>query len=265
VISRTGVLLVADLVAVTIAVGAALRKPRDGGGGRSRGVRLGEAAVGGTLIALVAIRAGTLPGLVVLLLVGAAILAAASVKAFAATPPGPKPWVLPRNHWPGMTVVLGSLIVVGAVLVWPGPTAEKRDTDTFGVPVDRHVTGVTARVLDHSPRVTDATVPDGTAVPVERYLLEGLRLTLVVSHNGTCRLADVLVSWAADVLDVVVVYGPTAATATRAPSRTAEVCRADPSGLFARRSALEVTLPPGVGGARVRDVGASGPALRRSR
>jgi hypothetical protein len=258
---RTLVLLVADLVSATIAVVAALRKPRDGGGGRSRGVRLAEAAVGGALIALVAIRAGSMPGLVVLLLVGAAVLAAASVRGFAATPPGPKPWVLPRNHWPGMPVVLLSLLVVFAVFLWPGPSAKERDTATFGVPVDNHVTGVKARVLDHSPTLTDATDPDGTAVPVERYLLEGLNLTLVVSHNATCRLADVLVAWTGDVLDIVVVYGPSASTVTR----TRNVCRADPSGLFVRRSALEITLPPGLSGARVRDVGASGPALRRER
>jgi len=250
--------LVADLVGVTIAVVAALRKPRiSGGPGRSRGVRLAEAALGGTLIALIAIRAGDLPLLVVLLLVGAAVLAVASVKGFAATPAAPKPWVLPRNHWRGMPLVLLSLLVVFAVLVWPGPTAEERDTETFGVPVDRHVTGVKARVLDHSPTVTDAKAPDGTAVPVERYRLEGLRLTLVVRHNGTCRLAEVLVAWAGDVLDVVVLYGPTAATAS------SQRCRTDPSGLFARRTALEVTLPPGLSGTSVRDVGASGPATPR--
>jgi len=256
-VSRTAVLLIADLVAVAIAVVVAFVKPRDGDGGRTRGVRLGEAAVGGGLVAIIAIRAGTLPGLVVFLLVGTSILAAATVKAFASTPPSSKPWVFRRDQWPGMPVVVLALVVVGAVVVWPGPTAEKRDSETFGVPVSRHVSGVKARLVDHSPTLADATITDGTAVPVERYLLEGLRLTLVVSHNATCTLAEVLVSWAEDVIDVVVVYGPSASTSG--------VCRADPSGLFARRSALEVTLPPGVGGARVRDVGASGPALRRSR
>ena len=82
--------------------------------------------------------------------------------------------------------------------------------------------------------LADAAVPGGTAVPVERYLLDGLRLTIVVSYNGTCKLVDVLVAWAEDVLDVVVVYGPTAATATRAPSRKASTsCLTDPRRFLA--------------------------------
>jgi hypothetical protein len=85
-------------------------------------------------------------------------------------------------------VVLLSLIVVFAVLLWPGPTAEEQDTATFGVPVDRHVTRVTARFLDHSPSLADAAVPGATAVPVERYGLDGQLLTFVVLHNATSRL-----------------------------------------------------------------------------
>ncbi|HEU4426724.1 MAG TPA: hypothetical protein VFR67_29675 [Pilimelia sp.] len=160
--------------------------------------------------------------------------------------------------------MLLSLIVVFAVLLWPGPTAEERDAATFGVPVDRHVTRVTARFLDHSPSLADAAVPGGTAVPVERYVLDGQLLTFVVLHNATCRLAMVLLASAGDVLDVVVVYTPSEATATKPPAGGAsDACRVDPSDVFAWRSALDVALPAGVRVSRVRDVGAGGPALRR--
>jgi hypothetical protein len=130
----------------------------------------------------------------VLLLVGVAVLAGASVQRFVQAPRESRPQVLPRKRWQSSPVVVLSLMVVFAVLLWPGPTAEERDTATFGVPVDRHVTRVSARFLDHSPTLTDADVPGGAAVPIERYTLDGQVLTLVVLHNATCRLAVVLLA-----------------------------------------------------------------------
>lgn len=153
--------LMSALVFVAGAVGACLavvrilrREDRS-----DRHLRLGGVAVGGALTAIVGLRAGAIPFLVVVVLVGLAVLAGV--------------WFRPQLiRWRGMpsrssVVPLGpnpfelvALAVVMTVLVWPDPrppTAEERDSTRYGLKINRHADRVTSRVLDRTPTVGDAS------------------------------------------------------------------------------------------------------------
>jgi hypothetical protein len=152
------------------------------------------------------------------------------------------------------------------VLIWPGPkplTTEERDTARYGAKINRHVDGVTSRVLDRTPTVADA----GTgrepvkAVPIEKYARDGQVLTLVVLHSALCEPVEVLLALAGTSLEVVVFVAPYEIYASSPPSDPPSCRIADRSDPFAWHTALDVVLPAGLTASAVRDVGAGGPAL----
>jgi hypothetical protein len=251
--------LVAGLLGTAVAVARIMRRQDR----TDRHLRLGGVALGGVLIALVALRAENLPVLVVLVLVGLSVLAGVWFRPCVVEWRA-MPWVrcaVPIGRTP---FVVPALAVVIVALVWPGPeppTAEERDTARFGVRVHQHRRAVPNRVLDHTPTATDVTDRHlATAVPVERYAHDGRVLTLVVRHSALCGPVEVLLAPAGTNLEVFVVFAPQAAVAS-APSTASDHCRIDPSDIFARHTAIEVKLPAGSSPSGVTDVGAGGPAL----
>jgi hypothetical protein len=250
----------ADLLVASLAVARILRRPDR----TDRHLRLGGVAVGGSLTALVAVRAENIPFLVIVVLIGLAVLAGvwfrpALVKWRSmptrryAVPLGSTPFVLP------------ALAVVFVVLLWPGPeppTAEERDSARFGVQIDQHLRTVPKRVLDHTPATADidASRRFAVAVPIEKYARDGQVLTLVVRHSAFCGPVEVLLAPAGTTLDVLVVFAPHERVASRPPT-AADECRIDPADMFARHSAIDVRLPAELTMSGVMDVGATGPAI----
>src|SRR5688500_11123715 len=143
----------ADLLGVAVAAVRILRRTDR----TDRHLRLGGVAVGGGLVALVAIRAEVIPFLVILMLGGLAVLAGVWFR----------PEVIRWRSMPGRRLVapigttpfvVPALAVVIVTLVWPGPqppTTEERDTARFGVQIHQHLRAVPNRVLDHTPTTTD--------------------------------------------------------------------------------------------------------------
>jgi hypothetical protein len=255
----TAAVLVADVLGVAVAVVYVLRRADQ----TDRGLRLGGVALTGVLVAFIALRADTIPFLVVLVLVALAVLSGVWFR----------PEIIKSRGWKFSTVVpLGTtpfvvplLAVVITVAVWPAPdppTAEERETTRFGVKIDHHLDKVPVRVLERTPTVTDAGVgsPLAKAVPIEKYAQDGQLLTLVVLHNGTCEPVAVLVAPAGAGLEVAVVASPYPRWASDPPTAFND-CRIDPSYTLAGRTAVGITLPDGLTASSVRDVGAAGPAL----
>jgi hypothetical protein len=256
---NTWTVLAADLLGAALA-GARIMWRQDR---TDRHLRLGGVAIGGALIALVALRADDIPALVILILVGLAVLAGVWFRPCVVTwrsMPGLR-YVAPIGTTP---FVLPALAVVIVTLVWPGPeppTTEERDTARFGVQIDQHLRAVANRVLDHTPAPTDVTQRHrATAVPIEKYAHDGPVLTLVVRHSAFCEPVEVLLAPAGTNLEVFVVFAPQAAFASE-PSTASDDCRIDASDIFARHTAIEVRLPAGLAASEVTDVGADGPAL----
>jgi hypothetical protein len=270
----TVALLIADVIGVTLAViRAAYPPPEDAAGAVVRRIRLAEAGLAGSLVALVAWQAEALGLLGVLGLVAMALVAGESLRfALAADE-------LARQTGPGssapamlgaLTAIL-SLTVVALVVVTglatgppPAPPVTALDSRRFGVSIFDHESSVPTRTLSGPPTLADADVAGGVAAPVERYHLENGVLTLVVSHHLTCRAAAVLLGPDAAapgaVLDVVVVYGPSRLTPSAAPSGSAQGGGCQPENPLVVRSVVEVAVPAGLSASTVRDVGGDGAA-----
>jgi hypothetical protein len=80
-----------------------------------------------------------------------------------------------------------------------------------------------------------------------------------VAHDLTCLAATVLLAPDDGVLDVLVVYRPSALTSTGSPwTSPRPFCR--PDSVFTVYTAIRLTLPPDLTWSGLRDVGAGGPA-----
>jgi hypothetical protein len=249
----TWTVLAADLLGVAVAVVRIMgRTDRT-----DRHLRLGGVAVGGALIALVALRAEVIPFVAILILAGLAVLAGIWFR----------PEVIRWRSMPGLRLVvpigrtpfmLPALAVVIVALVWPGPeppTTEERDTARFGVTITQHLRAVPNRVLDHTPTLTDTADRDlATAVPIEKYARDGQVLTIVVLHSALCAPVEVLLATAGTSLEILVVFAPQSQMGST-------TCQIDPADMFVRHTAIEIVLPAGLAASGVTDVGPNGPAI----
>jgi hypothetical protein len=270
--SWTALLLAADLVGFAVAVARAVwPPPADAGGAALRRVRLAEAGLVASLVALVAWQAVPLGFGGVIGLVAMAFVAGESLR-----------WMLALEELAGrlgggpgsstigaVTAILALTIVavvgLSAAFSHPAqPAVTETDSARFGVAIFDHEPSVTALTRPGRPTLADADVAGGVAAPVERYSLDGGLLTLVVRHDLTCRVAVVLLGpdgGATDaVVDVVVVYAPRPRTPSGAPAGSTQPGGCEAAGALTVRGALDVVIPAELHVGAVRDVGAGGAA-----
>lgn len=203
---------------------------------------------------------------------GLAVIGALLVRvAFAATavaapgPPRAKP-IRPSAgvlawYVAGLTLVIVVPVFLGRPAPRP-PSPVEAAAEAFGGRIDGVLAPAETTVVERSgtPRVADAGVDRGEAVPVRQFRVDDRQVSLVVAHHLQCGPRAVVVARAGGVVSVAVVAAP--APNADALFGVAHPRRCAPDGAFTRRTVVNLRLGAAAGITGVTDAGAGGPAAR---
>lgn len=117
------------------------------------------------------------------------------------------------------------------------------------------------KIQDHlsvQPKpLSSAPLAPGEAMPIEKYAIDGNRLTLVVAHDITCRFDSVLLG-TETTADVIVVYTPSEVTPSTTSGGTRHPMSCRGNGVLTVHTALDIVLPATRQVSEVRDAGGNG-------